>query len=58
MRYRVDGFDRYGRNLFSRVVEALGPDHAKIITLAELRRSFGSAHLADKTERLEVVAAN
>jgi hypothetical protein len=39
MRYRVTGFDRSGSNLFSRVVEAIGPDHAKIVALVELRRS-------------------
>jgi hypothetical protein len=56
MRYRVTGFDSPGSNLFSRVVEALGPDHAKIVTLVELRRSFVDAHLADKAEGLEVEA--
>jgi hypothetical protein len=56
MRYRVTGFDSSGSNLFSRVVEAMEPDHAKIVTLVELRRSFADAHLADKAERLEVVA--
>jgi hypothetical protein len=39
-----------------RVVEALRPDHAKITTLGEIRRSFANAHLADKAERLEVAA--
>jgi hypothetical protein len=52
----VTGFDNSGGNLFSRVVEALGPDHAKIVALAELCRSFDSAHLADKAERLHVAA--
>jgi hypothetical protein len=33
MRYRVTGFDKSGSNLFSRVVEAMGPDHAKIVAL-------------------------
>jgi hypothetical protein len=56
MRYRVTGFDRSGSNLFSRVVEAIGPDHAKIVALVELRKSFTDAHLADKAERLEVAA--
>jgi len=40
--------------VFSRVVEAHGPDHAKMGVLAELRRSFVEAGMADKTERLEV----
>ena len=53
MRYRVTGYDRSGSNLFSRVVEAIGPDHAKIVALVELRKSFADAHLADKAERLE-----
>jgi hypothetical protein len=57
LRYRVTGFGKSGSNLFSRVVEALGPDHARITALVELRRSFTSAHLADKAERLEVVEA-
>jgi hypothetical protein len=56
MRYRVTGFDSSGSNLFSRVVEAMGPDHAKIVARVELRRSFADAHLADKAERLEVAA--
>jgi hypothetical protein len=56
MRYRVTGFDSSGSNLFSRVVEAMDPDHAKIAVLVELRRSFADAHLADKAERLEVEA--
>ena len=56
MRYRVTGFDRSGSNLFSLVVEAIGPDHAKIVALVELRKSFADAHLADKAERLEVEA--
>jgi hypothetical protein len=56
MRYRVTGFDRSGSNLFSRVVEAIGPDHAKIAALVELRKSFSDAHLADQAERLEVAA--
>jgi hypothetical protein len=43
MRYRVTGFDRYGSNLFSRVVEAMAPDHAKIVALVELRKSFADA---------------
>jgi hypothetical protein len=30
MRYRVTGYDRSGSNLFSRVVDAISPDHAKI----------------------------
>ena len=34
----------------------MGPDHAKIVALVELRKSFTDAHLADKAERLEVVA--
>jgi hypothetical protein len=34
----------------------MGPDHAKIVALVELRRSFADAHLADKAERLEVAA--
>jgi hypothetical protein len=56
MRYRVTGFDRSGSNLFSLVVEAIGPDHAKIVALVELRKPFTDAHLADQAERLEVVA--
>jgi hypothetical protein len=56
MRYRVTGYDRSGSNLFSRVVEAMGPDHAKVVALVELRKSFAEAHLADKAERLEVAA--
>jgi hypothetical protein len=48
MRYRVTGFDKSGSNLFSRVVEVMGPDHAKIVALVELRKSFADAHLADK----------
>jgi hypothetical protein len=36
--------------------EAIGPDHAKIVALVELRKSFADAHLADKAERLEVAA--
>jgi hypothetical protein len=55
MRYRVTGFDRSGSNLFSLVVEAIGPNHAKIVALVELRKSFTDAHLADQAERLEVV---
>jgi hypothetical protein len=55
-RYRVTGFDSSGSNLFSRVVEAMGPDHAKIVALVELRKSFADAHLADQAERLEVAA--
>jgi hypothetical protein len=43
MRYRVTGFVRSGSNLFSRVVEAIGPDHAKIVALIELRKSFADA---------------
>jgi hypothetical protein len=57
MRYRVTGFDSSGSSLFSRVVEAIGPDHAKVIALAELRRSFAYAHLADQAERLEAERA-
>jgi hypothetical protein len=56
MRYRVNGFDRSGNNLFSRVVEAMGPDHAKIMALVELCKSLSDAHLADQAERLEVTA--
>jgi hypothetical protein len=52
----MTGFDQSGSNLFSRVVEAIGPDHAKIVDLVELRRPFADAHLADKAERLEVEA--
>jgi hypothetical protein len=56
MRYRVTGFDKSGSNPFSRVVEAIGPDHARIVALVELGRSFADAHLADQAERLEVAA--
>jgi hypothetical protein len=31
MRYRVTGSDSSGSNLFSRVVEAIGSDHANIV---------------------------
>ena len=58
MRYRVTGYDRSGSNLFSRVVEAMGPDHAKIVALVELRKSFADAHLADQAERLEQAKAD
>jgi hypothetical protein len=56
MRYRVTGFDRSGTNLFSLVVEAIEPDHAKIMALVELRKSSSDAHLADQAQRLEVAA--
>jgi hypothetical protein len=36
MRHRVSGFDRPGRKLFQRLVEAIGPDDAKIVALVEL----------------------
>ena len=39
----MTGFDSSGSNLFSRVVEAMGPDHAKIMALVELRKSFANA---------------
>ena len=39
----MTGFDQSGSNLFSRVVEAIGPDHAKIVALIELRKSFADA---------------
>jgi phosphoheptose isomerase len=54
MRYRVTGFDQSGRQVFSRVVEAIAPELAKIIALAELRRSIAVTHLADQAVLIEV----
>jgi phosphoheptose isomerase len=54
MRYRVTGFDKCRRQVFSRVVEAIAPELAKLIALAELRRSFAVAHLADQAVWIEV----
>lgn len=52
-RFRVIGYDRAGKVLFSLAVEAFCEDDAKLVAMRELRQSPTGTGQANRAEKLE-----